>query len=533
MADNGLFSVIENHSSFDNEGLEILPLITKERTQRFALLQHLIPNLKEHLILCGVSGIGKTFLLDKLYDLDSEAWQCCFVQGSAELSFEMIEAQLTKTLLRNKHVSLESALQNFQEQHKKIVLIIDDAGLLVSGLITTLIDYSANQNVIKLIFALTPETRNQHRHIDKALDLCYLLEIPALNKNQSAFFLRQLAAKPRTYAMPIDEKLVEKIYYQTQGVPAQILAEFSKISRHSHQNHTKKWIFVFSGVLLLAIAINQGIQHFKNDETPIEIAPILPVDTVEKTPITQTEQPKAEPQDIVIPEFQLDIEKGVVAAPENPKPENAPVEKSAEIVSEEPEKVEAEKPKVELEKTVEPIVSKPEPEKVIEPVVEKTPEPEKIVEPIISFPKVEPAKGMKIEPLPEKTMFQAIPIPAPAIKKIEIKQIEKPAEVKKPEPPKVEPAKKVKIEKEKKVETISEKTGRYGLQLITLSSEAAVTAFQKKHAALAKNLHVVKSGSTENPRFGLVYGGFENAAEATKARENLPPEFANALPRKN
>jgi DamX protein len=547
MADNGLFSILENHSSFDNEGLEILPLITKERTQRFALLQHLIPNLKQHLIVCGVSGIGKTFLLDKLYDLDSDAWQCCFVQGSAELSFEMIEAQLTKTLLRNKHVSLESALQNFQEQHKKIVLIIDDAGLLVSGLITTLIDYAANQNVIKLIFALTPEARNEHCHIDKALDLCYLLEIPALNKNQSAFFLRQLAAKPRTYAMPIDEKLVEKIYYQTQGVPAQILAEFSKISRHSHQNHTKKWIFVFSGVLLLAIAINQGIQHFKSDETPIEITPILPVDNVEKTPVTQTEQPKTEPQDIVIPEFQLDIEKGVVAAPENSKPENTPVEKSAEIVSEEPEKVEAEKveaekpkveaekPKVEPEKTVEPIVSKPEPEKVIEPVVEKTPEPEKIVEPTISFPKVEPAKGMKIVPLPEKTTLQAVPIPAPVVKKVEIKPIEKLAEIKKPEPPKVEPAKKVEIEKEKekKVETIPEKTGRYGLQLITLSSEAAVTAFQQKHAALAKNIHVVKSGSTENPRFGLVYGGFENAAEATKARENLPPEFANALPRKN
>jgi DamX protein len=529
MADNALFSALENHSSFDNEGLEILPLITKERTQRFELLQHLIPNLKQHLIVSGASGIGKTFLLDKLYDLDSDAWQCCFVQGSAELSFEMIEAQLTKTLLRNKHVSLESALQTFQEQHKKIVLIIDDAGLLVSGLMTTLADYAATQNVIKLLFSLTPEARIEHQKTDKALNDCYLLEIPALNKNQSAFFLRQLAAKPRTYgALQIDEKLVEKIYRDSQGIPAKIMAEFTKLSRQEKNDYTK-WLVVFAGVLILAIAVNQGIRYFKKaDETPIDdIAPVLPIEPqAEKTPSTPVVESSAKTeQDIVIPEFQLDIEKGVVATPESPKSEAAPVEKAVEIVSE--------PAKVEPEKSVEPIQPTPEPEKVVEPIVEKTPEPEKIIEPIIAFPKVEPAKGMKIQPLPEKQTIEAMPIAAPVVKKVEIKPIEKPAEIKKPEPPKVEPVKKVELEKEKKAETIPATTGRYALQLITLSSEAAVEAFQKKHAELSKNLHVVKSGSAENPRFGLVYGGFENAAEATKAREKLPPEFANALPRKN
>ncbi len=503
MADNELFSAFNNHSSFDSEGLEILPLITKERTQRFELLQHLIPNLKQHLIVSGASGIGKTFLLDQLYDLDSDAWQCCFVQGSAELSFEMIEAQLTKTLLRNKHASLESALQTFQEQHKKIVLIIDDAGLLVSGLMTTLVDYAAAQNVIKLLFSLTPEARNAHQKTDKALNDCYLLEIPALNKNQSAFFLRQLAAKPRTYGtLQIDEKLVEKIYRDSQGIPAKIMAEFTKLSRQEKNDYTK-WLVGFAGVLIATMVINQAVKHFKTEEISVETAPILPVENVEQPPAVQQ---KTEQQDIVIPEFKLDIEKGVVAAPESSKPDTALVEKPVEIVSE-PAKV--------------------EPEKSVEPVVEKTPEPEKIIEPTISFPKVEPANGMKIQPLPEKTTLQAIPIPAPAIKKVDVKPIEKPAEIKKPEPPKVE------LQKDKKAETVSTTTGRYALQLMTLSSEAAVDTFKKKHAELSKNLHVIKSGSAENPRFGLVYGGFENAAEATKAREKLPPEFANALPRKN
>lgn len=519
MANNDIFS----------ESLEILPLITKERTQRFELLQHLIPNLKQHIIISGESGIGKTLLLDKLYDVNSDVWQCCFVQGSAELSFEMIEAQLTKTLLRNKYASLESALHLFQEQHKKIVLIIDDAGLLVSGLMTILIDYAASQTVIKLIFSLTPEAQNAHRQTDKALDSCYLLQIPALNKNQCADFLRHLAAKPRTYnAIPIDEKLIDRIYRDTQGIPAKILADFSKLAR-GNQSDYSKWLIGAAGVLFLAIAIHQGIQHFKAvEEMPIETPTIAPVEKTEQTPVVQKNDSKTEqPQDIIIPEFQLDIEKGIVASPAHSQPENAsvPVEKPVETIAE-PEKVEAEKAP-EMPQQPEPVVETQKIETVVE-------EPVKSVEPTIAFPKVEPAQGVKIQQLPEKSTLQITPISAPDVKKVDIKPIEKPAEVKKPEPVKVEPVKKIEPEKEKKAEIVlPQSKGHYALQLITLSSEAAVEAFQKKHTELSKNIHVVKSGNTEQPRFALMYGGFVNAAEATKARENLPAEFANSLPRKN
>ena len=70
------------------------------------------------------------------------------------------------------------------------------------------------------------------------------------------------------------------------------------------------------------------------------------------------------------------------------------------------------------------------------------------------------------------------------------------------------------------------------MQLITLSSEAAIENFKKKHPELNKNFRVVKSISNEKERFGLMYGGFSNAAEAIKARQTLPTEFANAFPRK-
>jgi DamX protein len=584
MVDNPIFSTTLNQSPSDDEGLDtLLPLITKERTQKFDLLLHLIPNLKQHLIVCGASGIGKTLLLDMLYDIDNDAWQCCFVQGSAELSFETIEIQLTKTMLRNNHESLNQAFHDFQEQHKKIVLIIDDAGLCVSGLMTTLIDYAATQPALKLIFSLTPETRNNHRKTDKALENCYLLEIPTLSKRQCAYFLRHLAAKPRTYsALPIDEKLLDKIYRDTHGIPARIMADFTKLSREN-QNDYSKWLMAFAGLMILTIAINQGIRYFKKEA--VEDAAILPVEKVEsieqpvapkpdkKLPTPVESQTKSEEQDIIIPEFQLDIEKGIVAAPtpvttvpveKKPEPTTENVD-SEQVKSEKSEQVESEKPAetVQPEPAAEPEIKQPEPEKAA-PVVETTTEPVKpevitpttIVEPVISFPKVEPAKGVKIQALPEKQTIIATPIAAPevkpvkevkiepvkkidTVKKIEIKPIEKPVEIKKPEPPKVEPVKKIEPKSTKeqanveKIVSVSPPVaGRYTLQLITLSSEVAIENFKKKHPELNKNFRVVKSISNEKERFGLMYGGFSNATEATNARQTLPAEFANAFPRK-
>ncbi|MEI7839639.1 MAG: AAA family ATPase [Methylococcaceae bacterium] len=573
MADNHQFSTGLNHGSFDDEELNILPLITKERTQKFELLLHLIPNLKQHLIVSGASGIGKTLLLDMLYDIDSEAWQCCFVQGSVELSFETIEAQLTKIMSRNRYASLHQAFQDFQDQHKKIVLIVDDAGLLVSGLMTTLIDYALGQPALKLIFSLTPEARQNHRQTDKALDNCYLLEIPTLTKRQCAVFLRHLAAKPRTYGtlQTMDAKLLDKIYRETQGIPARLISHFAKFSREKQNDYTK-WLWAFVGLIILAMAINQSVRYFKEkSENDVPILPVEKVEIVEKSPVVQAEKPSTESQpqteqDIVIPEFQLDIEKSIVSAPTNP-----PAEMTA-LVDKKPETT----PIVASEKVAEPIQSISEPVKVTPIVEPPLTESETVIvapalpvviemvkpisSPVIAFPKIEPAAGMRIQALPEKSKIDITPILAPEIKavkeikiepvkKVEIKPIEKPAEVKKPEPVKVEPIQKIepKSTKEKIVinhQKIKNDTkenvaaiappvvGHYTLQLITLSSDAAITQFQKKHPALSKNFRVVKSGSAGQERFALMYGGFENTEQATKARRTLPAEFANAFPRK-
>ena len=618
MTDNAATLTDLNNDVFDN-AFDILPLITKERTQKFELLLHFIPNLKQHLIVSGAHGIGKTLLLDMLYDIDSDAWQCCFVQGSGELSFETIEAQLTKSMIRNKHESLARAFQDAQDKHKKIVLIVDDAGLLVSGLITTLVEYATSNPVLKLILSFTPETRQKYRKTDRVLDNFYLIDIPRLNQEQSAYFLQHLATKPRTYGNleKIEDKLLAKIYHDTQGIPARLIADFTKLSRDTQNDHTK-WVAIFAGLLVLAVGINQGIHYFR--QAPEQEKTTNTIDEAKnETKVADQSQETTIPLDneknTVANESSVNKDAEIVPNSTEKTSESSVVETKAESTSntsitevksetkvdndqltptaDNPDK----KPETAENSTValEPQVSKEAISPVIETIQEPTApainqtvapvvsSPKATTAPTIAFPKVEPAKGTKIQALPDKIPVASIALTAPHVetsesehneidvRKIESKMVEKIADLKvadkkeekKSDDKKVKPAK---IEQVKKMPeappsvieeaVVSNETafptptptnivtpkaptspthpvlGRYTLQLITLSSDAAISEFLKKHPTLMTSYHVVKYEKNGQTRFSIMYGNFANAQEALAARGNLATEFAAALPRK-
>jgi len=618
MTDNAAALTVLNNDVFDN-AFDILPLITKERTQKFELLLHFIPNLKQHLIVSGAQGIGKTLLLDMLYDIDSDAWQCCFVQGSGELSFETIQAQLTKSMIRNKHESLARAFQDAQDKHKKIVLIVDDAGLLVSGLITTLVEYASSNPVLKLILSFTPETRQKYRKTDRVLDNFYLIDIPRLNQEQSAYFLQHLATKPRTYGNleKIDEKLLAKIYHDTQGIPARLISDFTKLSRDTQNDHTK-WIAIFAGLLVLGVGINQGIHYFRQspeqattsntideDKNETKVADqsqetTTQIDNEKNTVANETSANKD--AEIVPNSTEKTVESSVVetnaqstsnaSIPEvksETKIDNDQLTPTADTPDKKPEAAEnstvAPEPQVSKE-AISPVIetiqepTAPAINQTVAPVVSA---PKATTAPTIAFPKVEPAKGTKIQALPDKIPVASIALTAPHVetsesehneidvKKIESKIVEKIAalkvedkkEEKKSEDKKVKPAKIEQIKKmpEAPSSVVEEAVasnepapptptpanivtpkaptspthpvlGRYTLQLITLSSDAAISEFLKKHPTLMTSYHVVKYEKNGQTRFSIMYGNFANAQEALAARGDLATEFAAALPRK-
>jgi DamX protein len=135
------------------------PLITRERTEKLELLNHLITNLAHAIIICGPEGIGKTLLLKGFQDSVLESWMFCWVQADSQLSLQKIKELLGEKIKQNmpdiKFQTLENVFDRMTGWNMRVVLVFDDAGNLAPGLIEKIVNYIEGKRVIRAVFALT------------------------------------------------------------------------------------------------------------------------------------------------------------------------------------------------------------------------------------------------------------------------------------------------------------------------------------------------------------------------------------------
>jgi len=216
------------------------PLISGERTEKLDLLTHLIINSVQPLVLCGPKGIGKTKLLETLKDRKKNSWYCCSILADTNTTLDSILEQITSST----------------ELHR-VALLIDNAGLLSPGLITTIIEYALKNPLLRVVFVLTPDELFIKIRTDKLIDDCYFIEIPPLSEKQCGDYLRYLATQ--TWAKipinAINESLVETVYRQTQGIPAHILNQLPKFSRVAKNRDYSLWWLILAVSILVFIAL--------------------------------------------------------------------------------------------------------------------------------------------------------------------------------------------------------------------------------------------------------------------------------------
>jgi DamX protein len=232
-------------------------LITKERTQKLDLLIHLLSNLTQALVVCGPEGIGKTTLLKILQERNTDSWRYCLIQGNAAISFEAIQEQL----LRSQSAQPSPAAPGRPAgQYKQIVLVIDNAGALVPGLIAAIIQYAAASPVLKVVFALTHDELQVKRVSDRAIDDCHIVEIPSLSEKQCGDFLQHLSTLPYANVSfkAIGDNMVAHIYRETHGVPGRIIDKISGLSAGAKPGGKLKRALVLAVAAAIAIAV--GVQ---------------------------------------------------------------------------------------------------------------------------------------------------------------------------------------------------------------------------------------------------------------------------------
>ncbi|MDD1608799.1 MAG: ATP-binding protein [Methylococcaceae bacterium] len=227
-------------------------LITQERSAKLELLSHLLSNSTRAIILCGSKGIGKTTLLNVFQQRRNASWHTCFIQSRADLTLERIETQLMEIIPKTQ--TLVSFFEQLAAQHKKIVLIIDDAGSLAPYLITLIINYVSLHSVLNVVFVLTHDDLAIKTHSDSAIEDCHIIEIPPLSEAQCGDFLHHLALKS-TFKIPIDsitDSMIASLYQQTHGIPANIIAQLPRLVRPQKNTKTAEWLPITLLGLLVA-----------------------------------------------------------------------------------------------------------------------------------------------------------------------------------------------------------------------------------------------------------------------------------------
>ncbi|CAA9890891.1 conserved hypothetical protein [Candidatus Methylobacter favarea] len=521
MAEHDTLTCQAKKSAHDQTNTTVHSLITQERTQKLELLIHLISNLTQTLVICGPTGIGKTTLLKILQEREATSWLYCLIQGNTELSFEEIQATLAR--VSNQHEaypqshSLTRTLHQFARPNKKIVLIIDDAGALVPGLITAIIQHAAANPVLRVIFALTHDELYLKNQSDRAIDDCHLIEIPSLSEKQCGEFLQHLSTQPWSHLAlnAITDSRVETIYRTTHGIPGRIISRLLDLPENKPDENSIRFLGPAVAVL---VAIALGFQWFTLSKNP-EKEKIPPAAVDQKAINTGPAQP--------------------LLIPPSSAPAINPGERSAEIKHEAPlserkqgnngnsEQYEAEGATDDSVDAGPLPVAKNNPEAVNTIGIDQSlkdrfhnASEQKAAEPL-GFDNKKPG-----QPEIDRTTVQ------PSVP-------EKPEMIQ----PQQKPVKQIAVPEEKPIKSaITESDGRkwlmaqpadnYTLQLMVLSKPQSIADILEKHPLPGKDIKYIRTVTNGKERLIVFYGSFASAALANKSRQSLPREFQNSYPRK-
>jgi len=232
------------------------------------LLQHLATNLQQPIVVCGPTGIGKSSLLASWQAQQPRVCRFCLLNCTVELKLEAVLDAIDQTLKPTGHSVADEVGTG-----KKLVLILDDAGELNSGLAHEIIEFAANKPLLSVVFVLSHDELYVKNLTDNVMDCCYLIEIPPLTEQQCGELVGSLVTKRRRgWSTPVvDDRYIADVYRQTHGIPGRVVALFPAINPPKQFDHS--WWQLGAAIILL-VAITLALQWFSQQPNGLQI--VLP-----------------------------------------------------------------------------------------------------------------------------------------------------------------------------------------------------------------------------------------------------------------
>ena len=255
MAENDTFSYHEKDHWLTHENTSFNVLISQERNRKLELINHLLVNSEQSLVVCGLENLDKSNFLNDLKQNKLDACLYCQIQGKANLTFDQIQDQAFKSINLGKKTSknargLSNGFSVYERQHKKLVLIIDDAGYLDPGLINTIINHGTITPFLRVIFILTHNELDNKNNTESALLDCCLIEINChseQNSNNDLFDRVDLASQSH-------DTITENHYLESQIDSGQMFYKIpAKEDVRKNDHSLKILVAAVVGLIILAL----------------------------------------------------------------------------------------------------------------------------------------------------------------------------------------------------------------------------------------------------------------------------------------
>ena len=184
------------------EGPLAASLLSEARTRKFDLLLHLAVNLAQPIVVSGPEGMGKTMFLKRLESSARLFAAPCYLAATAATSYEAIVEYLRQAALRElggsgtADLGFSELMAHYARERRLLILMLDNADLLLPGLLSALWDLARQNPALHLVLALPSQAWARKFATDApALRDAQPLEIPSLTPAEFAAFLKQLAAE--------------------------------------------------------------------------------------------------------------------------------------------------------------------------------------------------------------------------------------------------------------------------------------------------------------------------------------------------
>lgn len=284
--------------------------VTQALRQRIELVRHLLEFGRQIVVLTGVTGSGKSALLDRISDPGQKIWRILrYIAGptlnssallgkiAADLGIEGSDSS-DEFLLE----SIRTCIQTAHQRGETIVMTIDDAHRLPAdttawiALLAHCVDEASELKIVLSADAAQSALVDQLQRDSSLRALVHVVEVPRLTDEQvSAMLTHRWIAAYSTDKMPLDAAAMAQISQTSGGIPGKaiVLARQVQIlaKRAKPQSHDPAQRYVIGGIALIVLFILFAFFNVDDTDRTQETQITLPREPNTPTPASLPEAP--------------------------------------------------------------------------------------------------------------------------------------------------------------------------------------------------------------------------------------------------